>query len=321
MQNNFDRIAEPEDILRCPYCDALVWHSENCGRDPQTGNPLYTICCQQGRVKLPPVRQPPPVLEKLQDESSFRNNIRVYNSILAFTSIGAKIDHTVTSGSGPPTFRIQGQNYHRIGSLIPTSGNPPKFLQLYIVDTSNEVSNRIQSLQRTPSSGPLQEGIVKQLIDMLDSSNHLCQIFRKARDQYETAGAKEFTIRLVANQGKGRQYDMPNTNEVAGLIVGDLSTTTGYKDVILQYQSNHLQEIRDDHPLYMSLQYPLLFPYGEYGFHTEIPYVVAEGRQRKKSFISIREYYAYQIQTRQKEGKTIIKSGRLLHQYVVDAYF
>lgn len=110
---------------------------------------------------------------------------------------------------------------------------------------------------------------------MLDSSNHLCQIFRKARDQYETAGAKEFTIRLVANQGKGRQYDMPNTNEVAGLIVGDLSTTTGYKDVILQYQSKHLQEIRDDHPLYMSLQYPLLFPYGEYGFHTEIPYVVA----------------------------------------------
>ncbi|CAF1846155.1 unnamed protein product [Brassica napus] len=131
---------------------------------------------------------------------------------------------------------------------------------------------------------------------MLDSSNHLCQIFRKARDQYETAGAKEFTIRPVANQGKGRQYDMPNTNEVAGLIVGDLSTTTGYKD------------------------YPLLFPYGEYGFHTEIPYVVAEGRQRKKSFISIREYYAYQIQTRLKEGKTIIKSGRLLHQYVVDAY-
>ncbi|WZZ58749.1 hypothetical protein YC2023_058856 [Brassica napus] len=53
MQNNFDGIAEPED--------ALVWHSENCGRDPQTGNPLYTICCQQGRVKLPPVSQPPPM--------------------------------------------------------------------------------------------------------------------------------------------------------------------------------------------------------------------------------------------------------------------
>lgn len=109
---------------------------------------------------------------------------------------------------------------------------------------------------------------------------------------------------------------MPDTNEVVGLIVGDMSTTTGYRDVILQFQSNHLQEIKDDHPLYMSLQYPLLFPYGEFGFHTEIPYVVADARQRKKSFISIREFYAYQIQTRLTEGKTIIKTGRLLHQYI-----
>ncbi|XP_048605186.1 uncharacterized protein LOC106367134 [Brassica napus] len=34
----------------------------------------------------------------------------------------------------------------------------------------------------------------------------------------------------------------------------------------------------------------------------------------------MREYYAHQIQTRPSEGMTIIKSGRLLHQYIVDTY-
>lgn len=34
----------------------------------------------------------------------------------------------------------------------------------------------------------------------------------------------------------------------------------------------------------------------------------------------MREFYAYQLQTRPSEGMTIIKSGRLLHQYIVDSY-
>lgn len=85
-------------------------------------------------------------------------------------------------------------------------------------------------------------------------------------------------------------------------------------------QSTNLQQISDDHPLFMSLQYPLFFPYGEYGFHPEIPHAVTQEGQRKRSFISTREYYAYQVQTRLAEGMGIIKGGRLFHQYAVDAY-
>jgi hypothetical protein len=46
------------------------------------------------------------------------------------------------AGHGPPHFVISGQNYHRIGSLIPKPGEIPKFAQLYIYDTQNELSNR-----------------------------------------------------------------------------------------------------------------------------------------------------------------------------------
>ena len=53
--------------------------------------------------------------------------------------MGGKIDASVNQTKGPRTFRLSGQNYHKIGSLLPTKGSTPKFAQLYIYDTENEV--------------------------------------------------------------------------------------------------------------------------------------------------------------------------------------
>jgi hypothetical protein len=54
-----------------------------------------------------------------------------------------KIDERNVRGRGPPTLRIQGQTCHRMGALLPSSGETPKFAQLYIYDTENEIQNRI----------------------------------------------------------------------------------------------------------------------------------------------------------------------------------
>jgi hypothetical protein len=62
--------------------------------------------------------------------------------MFAFTSMGGQIHDHINNGSGPPTFILSGQNFHRIGSLLPEAGTTPKFAQLYIVDTENEVQNR-----------------------------------------------------------------------------------------------------------------------------------------------------------------------------------
>jgi hypothetical protein len=37
-----------------------------------------------------------------------------------------------------PTFKIQGQVYHRIGSLMPVEDEEPKFLQLYFVGSGEK---------------------------------------------------------------------------------------------------------------------------------------------------------------------------------------
>jgi len=67
--------------------------------------------------------------------------------MFSFTSIGGKIDSSMNNGSAPPQFILSGQNYHRIGSLLPEAGSNPKFAQLYIYDTKNESTNRMSHFE------------------------------------------------------------------------------------------------------------------------------------------------------------------------------
>ncbi|KAM3301400.1 hypothetical protein P3S67_015902 [Capsicum chacoense] len=57
--------------------------------------------------------------------------------------MGGKVDASVNQTRGPRTFKLSGLNYHKIESLLPPEGSIPKFAQLYIYDTNNEVQNRI----------------------------------------------------------------------------------------------------------------------------------------------------------------------------------
>jgi hypothetical protein len=66
--------------------------------------------------------------------------------MFAFTSMGGKIDTSRTRGNGPPVFVMNGENYHQIGSLLPLPGEQPKFAQLYVYDTDNEISNRMAAV-------------------------------------------------------------------------------------------------------------------------------------------------------------------------------
>lgn len=52
----------------------------------------------------------------------------------------------------------------------------------------------------------------------------------------------------------------------------------------------------------------------------KISLIVILNPQQSKECMTMREFYAYQLQTRLTEGMTITMSGRLLHQYIVDAY-
>ncbi|XP_013601247.1 PREDICTED: uncharacterized protein LOC106308654 [Brassica oleracea var. oleracea] len=277
----------------------------------------FSICCQQGRVKLPPRRQPPSPLKELLQKSSFKIMIRVANGMLAFTSMGGQIDNSVTNTPGPFSFRLHGQTHHRICSLFPPEGKPPQFSQLYIVDTDNELANRKKAFSKGTSALTVDDNVMAGLIKMLDEHNPLAKTFRHARDRILSGDTVEFSVTLVNQKHRGRQYDLPTAGEIGGLYVGDFTADSAGKDLVLEYKSSKLQRISDLHPLYMSFQYPLLFPYG---YDERIPYQTSENSKIKREYMTMREYYAHQIQTRPSEGMTIIFSGKLLHQYIVDAF-
>jgi hypothetical protein len=74
-------------------------------------NPQFSLCCENGKVLLPGLPTTPQELEIIltsKDTSAvkFRDQIRMYNSVLAFTSLDAKVDESVTRGIRPYSFRI-----------------------------------------------------------------------------------------------------------------------------------------------------------------------------------------------------------------------
>ncbi|XP_073225646.1 uncharacterized protein [Cicer arietinum] len=71
----------------------------------------------------------------------------------------------------------------------------------------------------------------------------------------------------------------------------------------------------------MALQYPLLFPYGEDGYRIGISHRNPEtGSYYRRKTVTMRQYYSFRLQHRAGEAQTLLWSGRLFQQYMVDAY-
>jgi hypothetical protein len=128
-----------------------MWYQERRGKCRDTSQPKFQMCCSDGKVQLPLLKHPPEILNQLlfdqksKQSQRFQQNIRMYNSMFAFTSPGMNFDNKFKGKKGPPVLRLQGQPCHRIGSMLPKPGHEPVFAQLYIYDTDNEIENRIKT--------------------------------------------------------------------------------------------------------------------------------------------------------------------------------
>jgi hypothetical protein len=198
----------------------------------------------------------------------FRNQIRMYNSVFTFTSLSAKVDELVTRGTGPYSFHIQGELYHKIGSMCPTEGHRPQFTQLYIHDTESERQNCHAVM---PLLDPT---TLDQLLTMMYNINPYVKVFKMARDMMATKGAPmNMKLCLIASQTKDAcRYNVSMADEITTLMVGDGFEAVDKRDIIVAQQAGPFQHIFELHVGYMALHYPLLFPYGEDGWHSNIPF-------------------------------------------------
>ncbi|WVZ71971.1 hypothetical protein U9M48_020498 [Paspalum notatum var. saurae] len=208
----------------------------------------FGICCKQGKVKLPPLKKPPTYLEQLLrydgrgEPSNHRHNIRYYNSMFLFTSMGGHIDHEINrQGGGPYVFRLNGQNYHQIGTLLPKEESNPKFAQLYIYDTENKVQNRIRASTSKGDNQQLDKNIVTRLLEMLDENNNLVKTFRMARDRFKESDLQNVKICLIGERRRdGRQYNLPTASKIAALILEDQNDEPSEQDIIVEDKDKYL---------------------------------------------------------------------------------
>nr|GEY59278.1 hypothetical protein [Tanacetum cinerariifolium] len=178
-------------VIGCQHCGALFWFEERLKNTPVGARPRYNRCCRTGRVALRTYQIYPEYIKMLLNDRHFLENIRANNQMFSMTSLGVNIDESINNGRGPYVFKISGQLYHWIRSLCPADGDPPRFLQLYIYDTNNEVDNRLTQFGR-------------------DSSV-------LTREKFQDNHIPNFKVRLYNVIG-AREYELP-TRDMLGAIV------------------------------------------------------------------------------------------------------
>ncbi|KAI5419750.1 hypothetical protein KIW84_043783 [Lathyrus oleraceus] len=244
--------------------------------------------------------------ELMAEGKHFRQHIRSYNHVLSFTSIGVHVDENILAfGRGIYTFRAQGAFYHNIGGFYPNEGVRPRFLQLYIYDTDNELHNRMQE------NPQLHQNVVHKLQKMLHQFNPLVIRFKQLSI---LPNISECSLILKERPSNHHQYNLPTTEQVAAIIVGCDADSMDYgRDINVIRCDGNLKKVQETKGYYDPLQYPVLFPFGTHGW--DINTTNCNGRR-----VSCRAYYSYMLQIRPNGQSMLLNAGRLLQQYVVDNY-
>ncbi|KAL0284783.1 UNVERIFIED_CONTAM: hypothetical protein Sangu_2809100 [Sesamum angustifolium] len=259
----------------CSYCRAKLFRRET-----------HILCCKGGKVDIPEIPVPTQLLNLFTDDSAegriFRQNIRAYNHVFSFTSMGVALDENLPAfNQGIYTFRAHGLIYHRIGTLLPPPGMRPRYLQMFIYDTDNELEHRLQE------SGGLDPELIEKIRQILDAHNPFVKIFRQLAQR---ADIHDCRLLIREKPGTHLQYTLPTSSQVAAILVGgEELMEASDRDIIVQTVGGELINIKDYAGYYDPLQYPLLLPYGTYGWYSN--YESIRGRR-----ITCCDYYAYMLQ-------------------------
>ena len=242
-----------------------------------------------------------------------RHDIRAFNSSLAFASLGVKED---ILPPGPYTFRICESVYHRIGHLFPDFGQKPKFSQIYIFDSNNELANRLAW------NAGLDKQILLDLQNMLHQCNPYVACFKRTADVFSRSKESE-NLKLVLKQDTYkdlRRYNLPTASEIAVIIPNYSSDLPTNRDIVLFKRSSNnpdahdITHIKKTKQYYDPLHYVLIFPYADVGWRPGIQQAGGSTSQ-----ITEMTFYSYHLMQRQ-NFKILLKCSRLFHQYIVDQY-
>ena len=153
------------------------------------------------------------------------------------------------------------------------------------------------------------QGVIHESHPYVELYRQACEVMMEKPAEEQTTVA----IRLHAERNQDlRRYNLPTADEeVAVIIPGDGSEDrSDHCDIILRLRGGGLKRISHLHPSYSTLQYPILFPHGEDGWHINIPAHVPAGRRRSPN-VTQRCYYAYRLHPRPGLQPPLLWGGNL----------
>ncbi|PWA57414.1 hypothetical protein CTI12_AA407730 [Artemisia annua] len=131
----------------------------------------------------------------------------------------------------------------------------------------------------------------------LNDNNGLVRLFRTARDKLLEADVPHFQIRLFGVVG-AHQYELPTADTIGAIVYeGGPESATDY-DIVIERHSREAENVNKLHPRYMALQFPLLFVYGEEGYHLNLTLRnVEDSEMQAQKRMTMKVFYADIIQS------------------------
>nr|CAD2208445.1 unnamed protein product [Meloidogyne enterolobii] len=275
--------------FECHYCKALLLESEiNQSHKSKFKVITSSLCCSCGTVTLPPYTEHPNELKVLlkgdtKESKEFLSNHNTYNSLLAFASIS--VGHKDSSHHGSVCLMLNGEFSRHISSM--NSGHlTPSFSQLYILDANEALNLRTQN---TLCGGDrVNPQTLKILDSVLRNINPFAKVYKNFHSQYMSVLEKDgkdavrnFRLTIIEERaapaiirGKGlhpRQVNLPQEKAMFSVWT-ESSEPPKIKGTYITDLQGCLFEVKPYNARVDSLTYPLLFPHGDDGYHTNIPF-------------------------------------------------
>ncbi|CAN1121174.1 hypothetical protein LINPERPRIM_LOCUS2025, partial [Linum perenne] len=93
------------------------------------------------------------------------------------------------------------------------------------------------------------------------------------------------------------------------------------RDIIVNNRVFGLCRVTSLNPLFDSLHFPLLFPYDNDGFHNRIHYnPMHKDPDQKRKYVTQHEHYYFCLQYINSKGITLIRFGKTLQHFYIDAF-
>ncbi|KIJ27294.1 hypothetical protein M422DRAFT_271548 [Sphaerobolus stellatus SS14] len=132
---------------------------------------------------------------------------------------------------GPYSFRVDGELYHMVESLLPEPGNPPSYAQLYFYDPLEALVYHMANVHNRN----LNWYTMQALQVILTNCNPYIQLYKSAREILEEQpDHSNLTLQFHFDAAKDqRRYNATTSTEVAALLLGPADQPYDKRDIIL----------------------------------------------------------------------------------------